>query len=537
MQSLDLKQKIGQMLMFGWQGETEQENLTVSEHARVLVEEFQVGGIALLGRNISTPEQVAETINELQRRSNIPLIISVDQEGGMVARLKHPFSVFPGNMGLGATRSADLCKRAARATARELTAVGINMNFAPCVDVNINPENPIIGVRSYGESPELVATLGTAAIDGYQSMGIIACAKHFPGHGDTCVDTHYALPVIRYGRDRLDSVELLPFRAAVEAGVASIMTTHITFTALDDELPATLSEKIITGLLRGELGYDGLVVADCLEMKAIADTYGAMNAGVLAVKAGVDILLAGHTLSFQRELRDGLMRAVETGVIPESRIDESVERILAVKERFRLESRREIDIAKLKATLADPEIDRLEREIAEKAVTLVRNEDHLLPLKLAESDRLAVMGMHPATEVFAQAIRAHHANTDHLRISKSPTPEELARADEMVKSSKAVILTTCPLEPWTHGLVNEEAQVKFVNQILDSATPAIIIAAREPYGLRHFPKARTCIATYGYPHVAVEAAADLIFGLVKPSGCLPVSVPEYAQYGAGIQGF
>lgn len=537
MRDLTLLQKIGQMLIFGWQGSTEEENLTVSEHARALVEEFQVGGVALLGRNISTPDQVANTVNELQERSEQPLFIAADQEGGMVARFKHPFAVFPGNMGLGATRSVDLCRRAAQATAKELTAVGVNFNFAPCVDVNINPENPIIGVRSYGESPELVATFGTAAIEGYQSMGMISCAKHFPGHGDTCVDTHYALPTIRYGRDRLDAVELLPFRAAVEAGVASIMTTHITFTALDDVYPATLSKKIISMVLRSELGYDGIVIADCLEMKAIADTYGAANAAILAVEAGIDILLAGHTLEFQRQLRDSLLEAVQSGRISEERIDESVARIAVVKEKFNLESRRKVDISNLSLALGNPEIYELEREIAERAVTLVRNEDGILPLHVADSDKVAVVGMHPATESFAHAIREQHGNTEHMRISTTPSEDDLAKAEKMAKESKAVIITTCPLEPWTQGLVNEEAQVKFVNHILASGTPAIIIAAREPYGLRHFPKAHTCVATYGYPKVAVKAAADLIFGLLQPSGCLPVSVPQYAKFGTGVQGF
>ena len=533
MQGLDLKQKIGQMLVFGWQGATDEENYTVSEHGRTLIDEFQVGGIALFARNISTPEQVAATVNEFQSRSGIPLLVVADQEGGMVARFKAPFAVFPGNMALGATGSPDYCKRAAQAIAKQLAAVGVNVNFAPCVDVNINPENPIIGVRSFGESPEMVAQLGAAAIEGFQMEGIMASAKHFPGHGDTSTDTHFSLPIIPYDRKRLDLVELVPFRAAIRIGVASVMTSHIIFPALDPELPATLSARIINGLLREEMGYDGLVVTDCLEMKAITDNYGAANSAILAVKAGADILLASHRLGFQRDMRDGLLKAVESGDIPESRIDESVTRIMNAKRLYDLESRRQVDVAAIKSAIGDPVIIELEREIAEKAVTLVRNEDNLLPLRLPGSAQMAVVGMHPATELFASAIRKLHANTQHLRIESSPSKEQLAQLDALVQASKAVLITTFPREPFTTGLVNEEVQASLVNRIIDLGVPTIVVAAREPYGLRHFPKAKTCIVTYGYPEVSIRAAVDLIFGLVEPYGKLPVSVPGYADCGDG----
>lgn len=530
MRGLNLLQKIGQMLAFGWQGSTEEENFTVSEHARELVEDFQVGGIALFARNANTPEQVATTVNEFQSLSELPLLVMVDQEGGMVARLGHPFAIFPGNMALGATGSVDYCRRAAQAIARQLAAVGVNLNFAPCVDVNNNPDNPIIGVRSYGESPESVAALGAAAIDGFQSMGVMASAKHFPGHGDTCADTHFTLPTIPYDRERLDAVELLPFRAAIEAGVASIMTSHIVFPELDEVYPTTLSERILTGLLRNEMGYDGLIVTDCLEMKALADQYGAAEVAVLSVKAGADILLASHSPDFQREMRDGIAKAVESGVISEEQIDDSVRRILAAKEQYQLESRRTVDVASVESAIGHPEIRQLEREIAEKAVTLVRNEDGLLPLRTNGSTKLAVVGMHPATELFAAAIRTRHPNTRELRVDLSPTRKQLSSLDALVHESNAVLVAMFPREPFTSGLVNQEVQAALVNRILESGAPVIIVAAREPYGLRDFPKARTCVATYGYPEVSVRAAADLIFGLVHPSGRLPVTVPGYATH-------
>jgi len=525
------------MLMFGWQGETEHDNLSVSAHAETLVDDFRVGGIILLGRNVKTPEQVAATLNEMQARSALPLFIAADQEGGLITRFKHPFTVFPGNMALGATRSAQYCRDAAMVTAREIAAVGVNVNFAPSLDVNINPLNPIIGVRSYGESPELVTELGVAAVEGYQSAGVLACAKHFPGHGDTSVDTHLALPVIRYDRDRLNAVELRPFGAAVDGGVALVMTTHIAFAALDGDLPATLSEPIITRLLRQEMGYDGLVITDCLEMKAIADNYGTADAAVLAVNAGVDILLACHTLEVQAELREALIRAVETGVISEQRIDKSVERILAFKRKYELESRRTVDLDTMNALIGTENNRQLERDIAASAVTLVRDEDSILPLRVQSGDQILVAGMHPATEQFAAAIRRHHANTRHLRISTQPTDEEVSEIRALIKQSAITLLTTFPTEPWTHGLVNEEEQAHLVNRVLLNGAPAIVVAAREPYNLRHFPGVRTCLATYGYPNVTTEAVADLIFGKIGPAGRLPVTIPGCADYGSGLQGF
>jgi len=529
MYDLDLVKKIGRMLMFGWQGSTEEENFTVSEHARMLIEDFRVGGVVIFARNVKSPEQVAATVNELQSLSESPLFIAADQEGGMVTRFKHPFAVFPGNMALGAAGSVDYCRRAAQAIGRQLAAVGVNVNFAPCVDVNINPDNPIIGVRSFGESPTLVGQLGAAAVEGYQSVGVLASAKHFPGHGDTSTDTHHAMPVIPYDRERLESVELAPFRAAIEAGVASIMTSHIVFPALDEVYPATLSERILKGLLRGEMGYDGLVITDCLQMSAIVENFGIGNAAVLAVQAGADILLASHKMDFQREVRDALVRAVETGVISEERIDESVARIQAAKGKFNLESRRIADLDAIRMWIGHPEIADLEREIAEKAVTVVRNEDGLLPLPMNGGSKVAVVGMHPATELFAAAVREYKPDTKHLRIDASPTTEQLSEVDALIEESSTVVVTTCPREPWTKGLVDEDAQTELVNRIIESGVPTVVVAAREPYGLRRFPNARTSLVTYGYPEVSVRAAVDMIFGRVEPHGKLPVTVPGYAS--------
>lgn len=517
--------------MFGWQGQTEEDNLSLCTHAKILVDDFKVGGIILLGRNVQSPEQIASTLNELQERSERPLFISADQEGGLITRMRHPFTTFPGNMAIGATRSADYARDSAKAIASELTAVGVNMNFAPCVDVNVNPLNPIIGIRSFGESPDLVAELGVAAIEGYQSSGVLACVKHFPGHGDTSTDTHLALPSIPYKRRRLNAVELKPFKAAIENGVAMVMTSHICFSAFDTEYPATLSHAVITGILRKSLKFGGLIVTDCMEMKAIADNFGAAEAAVLAVKAGTDIMLACHTLEVQAQIRTALVRAVETGEIPEQRIDQSVARILAAKEKFGLEGRRKVDVNAVRTSVGCETNRGLEREIAEKSVTVLRN-DSVLPLSLGNTEQILVAGLHPATEQLATALRKYHANTRLVRISNEPTEKELAAVKELIKQSAVVVLTTCPSEPWTRKLVGDEAKSETTN---GNGKPAVIVAAREPYDLRHYPKAKAGLATYGYPDAMVQVTADLIFGKIRPLGKLPVSIPGYAKFGSGLE--
>jgi len=354
---LNLQQQVGQLLCFGWQGEYSD---SVNDHARALIEELHVGAVILMARNVGTAESTRGMIRDIQSLSEIPLLVAVDQEGGRVNRFGPPIHRFPGNAALGRipNRGAEYARRQAQVTARELRAIGVNWDFAPVLDVNNNPANPVIGDRSYSADPGIVADLGTAAIQGYQSEGILACAKHFPGHGDTSVDSHLDLPTITVDRNRMDSVELVPFRAGIEAGVASIMTAHILFPALDPLRPATMSHEILTGLLREEMGYEGIVITDCLEMKAIADGFGSARGAVEAIKAGADMVLACHTLETQREIRDSILAAVGSGEIPDSLIEASMNRIRDAREGFVREPPA-ID----PTPWLDPAHDALEREI------------------------------------------------------------------------------------------------------------------------------------------------------------------------------
>ncbi|HEY3331504.1 MAG TPA: beta-N-acetylhexosaminidase [Capsulimonadaceae bacterium] len=339
---MNLVQKIGQMLVYGWNGELPGESRAINGHARALIDEFGVGGIILMSRNVenSSPDRVRALVEEFQAMSMAtevpPLLVSVDQEGGRVARFGPPhFNKHPSARALGESPDPLAVKRTARAIGNEMSSVGVNWVLAPVLDVDNNPANTVIGDRSYSDDPKRVAELGAAFITALQNeTGVLACGKHFPGHGDTDVDSHLALPTISHDCARLNAVELVPFKAAITAGVGSIMVAHILFPALDPELPASLSPTIIGGLLRDELGYDGLVVTDCLEMKGVSSRWGTAEAAVLAAIAGADMLLVCHTYKTQRQVIDALVDAVTSGRLSESRIDEANRRIAKAKKRW-----------------------------------------------------------------------------------------------------------------------------------------------------------------------------------------------------------
>jgi beta-N-acetylhexosaminidase len=326
----DIRKHIGQIAIAGFAGHS------IPQDLRLLAKEFDLGGIILFARNVEAPDQVAEVSREAQTlASELPLWVSVDQEGGRVARLKAPFTIWPPMATLGRSGDEALAARFARALAAELKAVGISLDYTPVLDVHTNPKNPVIGDRALAERAEDVARLGRTIITTLQEAGIAACGKHFPGHGDTSSDSHHELPLIEHPPDRIDAVELVPFRAAIEAGVASIMTAHILFPALDEERPATLSPAIVDGLLKRKLGYDGLVLSDDLEMRAISGRYGIPDATVAAITAGCDaVLMCGATQEQQVAALEAVIRAAENGTLPLKRLEDALARHRRVKERF-----------------------------------------------------------------------------------------------------------------------------------------------------------------------------------------------------------
>lgn len=329
----DIRRHVGQLAILGFPGHE------ITPDLKTIAREFDLGGVIFFGRNVADPAQVLALSRQARElASELPLWISVDQEGGRVARLKDPFTVWPPMMTLGRMPEADgerLARRFAHALATELKAVGINLDFAPVLDVHTNPKNPVIGDRAFGERATQVARLGRAIIETLQGEGLAACGKHFPGHGDTSTDSHHELPLVEHPLERLREVELVPFRAAIEAEVASIMTAHVLLPALDEELPATLSPRVVDAILKREMGYRGLVLSDDLEMKAIAQRYGAADAAVRAIAAGCDaFLVCGPDAETQVRALEGVIRAVESEELPLTRVEDALARQRRVKERF-----------------------------------------------------------------------------------------------------------------------------------------------------------------------------------------------------------
>src|SRR5438876_800662 len=325
-----LRRQIGQLLIAGFNGQQ------IPAELRSLAKEFGLGGVILFARNIAEPEQVAELAFDAARLvPDLPVWVSVDQEGGRVARLKSPFTEWPPMATLGRASDVALAERFARALAAELKTVGITLDYAPVLDIHTNPKNPVIGDRALAEKAEDVARLGGAIIRTLQGEGIAACGKHFPGHGDTSADSHVELPLVEHPPDRLRRVEFLPFKAAIEAGVATIMTAHVLVPALDEQRPATLSRRVVYDILREELNYQGVILSDDLEMKAVAAEYEVPSAAVLAIQAGCDgALICSGDHDTQAAALEALVHAVEDERIPIARIDDAMLRHRRAKERF-----------------------------------------------------------------------------------------------------------------------------------------------------------------------------------------------------------
>ena len=325
-----LHRRIGQLAVVGFDGSS------LGAELRALSREFDLGGIILFARNVESPEQVADLAAEAQRLAlDLPLWVGVDQEGGRVARMKRPLTEWPPMRTLGRADDEALAGRFGAALARELSAVGVSIDFAPVLDVLTTPNNPAIGDRSIGDRPDVVARLGAAIVRALEDGGVAACGKHFPGHGDTTVDSHLDLPIVEHPPERLREIDFPPFRAAIAAGVTGVMTGHLLVPAFDEANPATLSRHIVTGLLRRELGFDGVVFTDDLDMKAISGRLPRERAVVSAVNAGCDVvLLCGTDCASHASALEALVRAVEHEEIPHARVDESMARQRRAKARF-----------------------------------------------------------------------------------------------------------------------------------------------------------------------------------------------------------
>ncbi|MHA0857240.1 beta-N-acetylhexosaminidase [Paenibacillus sp. CMAA1364] len=526
--NLTLKQKIGQMFICGF------DDLVPNHHITELIQDHHVGGIIYFRRNIDDLDQVSQLSSSLQEiameSDNLPLWIAIDQEGGMVTRIDHKkMSRIPGNMALGATTNPEYTYKVSTISAEEMIALGLNVNFAPCLDVNNNARNPVIGVRSFGEDPDLVSEHGAAVIKAFQDKNLSAAAKHFPGHGDTSVDSHLGLAEVPHTRDRLDKVELKPFIRAIEEGVDMIMTAHVIFPAIEPvPIPATLSKAVLTGLLREELGFEGIIVTDCLEMHAIAKYYGIAEGAVKAIEAGADCVLVSHTLSDQIDAINAVNEAVQSGRIAESVIDLAVDRILNLKEK-RLQH---INITNPKEFVErgqKEEIDHLLYEVACNSITLVKDSG-LIPIAKSQSVLVIWPEVRQETQVdepwtdvatLGQTLASYIDNVEEIRISATPVEEEINHVLQAATSVDQVIFVT-----YTSGSQLPAGQRELAERLTTQQSNLIVASTRNPYDLNDIPAVPTYLCCYENTPYFMEALASILVGKDKAEGTLPVTLQE-----------
>ncbi|MET8174488.1 glycoside hydrolase family 3 protein [Streptomyces clavifer] len=501
--------------------------------AAELIARYHVGGIIYFAwaHNTRDPHQIAGLSNGIQRAglagpTPVPLLISTDQEHGIVCRVGEPATLLPGAMALGAGGSRSAARAAGRIAGAELAAVGIRQNYAPVADVNVNPANPVIGVRSFGSDPDAVAGMVAAQVKGYQGAGIAATAKHFPGHGDTSTDSHTGLPYIHHTREQWAELDAPPFRAAVAAGIDSIMTAHIVVPALDpSEDPATLSHPILTGILREELGYDGVVVTDALGMEGVRTKYGDERVPVLALLAGVDQLLNPPDLSVAW---NAVLQAVKSGEISVARIEESILRILRLKTKLGLfrdpyVTARGVDrTVGVRAHLAAAD------RIAEHTTTLLANDGALLPLSRRSHRNLLVVGADPAspsgttgppTTTLAEAFGELGFTATALSTGTAPSPAKIAEAVAAARDKDAVVVGT-------YNVSATSSQRTLVGALAATGVPVVTLAIRNPYDIAHLAGTgyTASLAAYSWTDVELRAAARVIAGRADPEGRLPVPV-------------
>ena len=484
----------------------------------------EVGGVILMRSEEGT---IPTLLNQLQAEARIPLLVAMDMERSLAFRLQRGSVDLPYAMAVGATRSEDAARFLGEVTAREGRALGIHWAFAPVVDVNNNPVNPVINLRSFGEDPELVARLGAAFIRGARSGGLLTSAKHFPGHGDTAIDSHLELPVIDVDREHLEAVEWPPFKAAIAAGVDSVMVGHVAVPALDPSgAPATLSPILNREILRGEMGFQGLIVTDAMRMKGVGSTWVG-EATVRAVQAGADVILMPPDL---RVALQSLVRGVVEGQLDERRIDESVRRILQVKAGLGLHVDRMVDPEAGSLEVNRPEDNERAEEIAQASITIVRNDGGLLPLEAEKPLRILHIVMPDDSGFPSGEFRNRRIDVKTVRLGDVVLQE---RADEIVGG----------VEGFTHILVSatyyrqaiSPSLTRLLERLAETGVPMIIASFGSPYLLAELPQVQASLCTFGYSETARRAAVSALFGETDVRGKLPVTLSEEHPYGQGIE--
>lgn len=513
---LTVKEKIGQLAMFGIDA-TE-----ITEDTINLIKEYKVGNIILFSRNVKSLKQLFKLNQDLQKLAlselGIPMFISIDQEGGMVTRIFNGSTFFPGAMTISATKNVFNAYNIGKIMGKELKALGINMNLAPIYDVNNNPHNPVIGVRSFSDDPKVVSEYAWAFSQGLQENGVFATAKHFPGHGDTNVDSHLGLPRIDHEREYLDNFEFYPFKHAIDKGIKAIMSSHINFPKLtNDELPATLSSKIMTDLLRKEFKFEGLIVSDGMGMKGIVDHYSQEEGCLRGINAGINLVCVCHPYSPRREALDYLYQAYENGELTEEVINERVARVLKHKEELIVNTN--IKYEEIKEIVENEAHKKSAYQIVEDALTLVKGKNIVL------NDNALFVAYKPVATSLADdtdgkakietILKENFPKLDVIVLKTKPKVEDIEKITLLVNKYSQIILTTYA------GNTNKE-QITLIDKVSDLHKNVFVISMRDPYDLFYTKKIENYLCMYEYTPNALEVLVKYLKGEIAPRGVIPI---------------
>jgi len=545
--TLTLEEKAGQLLMPWMLGDFSPEGSASEQRLSELVADNHLGGVII---SVGSPTEVAVKLNKLQAGSKIPLLVAADLETGAGFRfqgavyLPGPIPLggateFPSLMALGATGDEGLAQEMGRVTAVEARALGVHVPFAPVLDVNNNPANPIINIRSFGEDPAEVARLGAAFVRGVQEAEGIATGKHFPGHGDTETDSHSDLPVINVSRERLDSVELRPFQAAIDEGIGGIMTAHLSLPALtgDDGEATTLSPEVMTGLLREEMGFDGLIFTDAMDMYAIDRRYSRGEAAVRALEAGVDVLLMPPSPEAARE---GIVSAVLEGRLSQQRLDASVLRVLRAKEALGLHEDREVPVEEVARRVGIPEHEAVAQEIADRSITLLKNENNLLPLLGTRSARVLSVTFRGPTDLMAGRVlntrlRSKYPRMVMANVDRDTRPDVYDGLLGRARNSNLVVVSLfVTVVSYSGTVAIPEETVEFIRKLSEEGISHVVISFGNPYLLADFPDAQAYLLGWSGADVSQRAAARALFGEIEIQGRTPTRIPPFFEIGDGI---
>ncbi len=572
---MTVREKIGQLIMMDFRNWGKDHNgkyipfTKMNSNVSEIINKYNLGGIALFKENTATPEQIVKLVTDIKESSNINLLLGIDQEGGIVTRLQTGTDM-PGNMSLGASDTPEITRNVAKAIGDELNSLGINLNFAPTIDVNSNPKNPIIGVRSFSSSPKIVSKHGIAYIDGLKNASVLSCIKHFPGHGNTAIDTHIGLAIVDYSINELEEIDLKPFRDAINAGADTIMIAHVIVPALDDSKrlskkdnktignPATLSHKIITKLLKFKLGFKGLIITDALDMNAISDNFGVEDAAVKTIMAGSDMAVMpvrvwGKEDIYKLEkLFFTLEKLYNNNLAFKSRVDESVNKIISLKINKNIINCHNSKSDLLNKIILAQEIvgcqnhKKIESDAASKGITLIKNQEKLLPYSLIDNTKILILDDNQTRiDLLSDSIKkiSELFSTNSNITVKKINPSDSAQSNSLINlidEADLILLVT----------YNVNSEKKLYNTVVsycnNKERKIVTISARNPYDIAYLPESNTNIAIYGAVGFdqtnAIQAALDvniktvvkMIFMnpndgtvLLKPKGKLPVDIINY----------